>query len=74
MGDRNKKRHIRTAIFIIWKPDHVTDHPDFQDIKPLSVPISVPTLVKVDPTVAKKRAFEIEGTDARTDAQSFVIV
>ena len=43
-------------------------------IKPLSVPTFVPTLVKIGPAVAKKKAFEIEGMDARTDAQSVFIV
>ena len=43
-------------------------------IKPLSVPTFVPTWVKIGPGAAKKRAFEIEGMDARTDAQCAFIV
>ena len=43
-------------------------------IKPLAVPTFMPTLVKIGPTVAKKKAFEMEGTDAQTVAQSVFIV
>ena len=31
MGDRKENGHIRTALFIIWNPDSLTDHPDFKD-------------------------------------------
>ena len=43
-------------------------------IKALSVPTFEPNLVKINPAVAEKKAFEIEGMDARTDAQSVFIV
>ena len=75
MGDRKENRHIRTAPFIIWNPDRVTDHPDFQDSKSYCrVLTCMPTLVQIGPAFAKKKAIKIEWTDARTDTQSVFIV